>query len=186
MVGEGVPVTRVPQTLRQVVAERRHKHVVNSVWRDVGCRRCHRCRGQRSRPCISDEVRILRTELQSSLGTVVHFDPEPERAFDRALGLATTLAERPKIETVTRRPDRRREGFGIASRINKGRRSVANYTGGDRVDLIAISPAVISSAAMDGEQSLSTRTTTQTLAPKALVSCFSRVPQPHYLLFRRH
>jgi len=52
------------------------------------------------RPCVSDQVGMLRTELQSSLGTVVQAQPEPERAPDGALGIAAAVTERSGTVTV--------------------------------------------------------------------------------------
>lgn len=112
---ERVPVARVPQTLRQVVAERGHEHVVDSVWRNVGTRARRR---DRARPCVSDQVGILRTELQSSLGTVVQAQPEPERALDSALGIAAAVTER--SGNRNRCPTRVRFRFSILSQLGKG------------------------------------------------------------------
>ena len=77
------------KVLRQVVAKRRKDHGVDSVRCGVDCRRCLRCRGVRSRPCISANVGNLRAELNSALGTVVGFDPATERPLDCALDLVT-------------------------------------------------------------------------------------------------
>src|SRR5208282_276094 len=89
---ERIPGARVAHALRQIVAERGQEHVVDSVRRDFD-----RGRGS-TRPCVSDQVGILRAELYSSLGTVVHTEPEPERALDSALSIA---AARKPSESVT-------------------------------------------------------------------------------------
>src|ERR1700688_3470716 len=83
--------------LRQVVAERGHEHVINSV----GIYKRSRRRALSS-PSISDEVGILRAELYPSFRAVIGLNPESERAFDRALGLAAATAKPAKTESGSR------------------------------------------------------------------------------------
>src|ERR1035438_4549250 len=122
--------------LRQVVAERRKEYVVDRVRRSAGARR-----GACTGPGIPANVGILRAELKSALGTVVGFDPEPERAFDYALGLATATPKPTKV--VTAGAARRRQGFCVATAVSIGWRSIAHHlTGAEGVSLIAASRIV--------------------------------------------
>ena len=88
--------TRRTAWLGQVVAEGGHEHVVDSV------RIYKRSRRAASSPSISDEVGILRAELYPSFWTVIWLDPESERAFDSALGLAAATAKPTKTESGSR------------------------------------------------------------------------------------
>ena len=75
----------VRKRLRQVVTEGRVEEVVDGVGRGVGR---HWCGGGGSSPSLSGNVRVLRTELESALGTAIRFDPETERALDHPLSIA--------------------------------------------------------------------------------------------------
>jgi hypothetical protein len=86
---------RFSSTLWYVVAEGEKEHVLDSVRSYVG-----QCRGARSRPCISDEIRVLWTELYTAFGAVVRFYPEAKAAFDQALSLSTAVAKPSEAETV--------------------------------------------------------------------------------------
>src|ERR1700688_2079999 len=66
---------------------------------------------------------MLPAELYPSFRAVIGLNPESERTFDRALGLAAATAEPAKTESGSRG----RYGFGIASRVRKGRRAIANH-----------------------------------------------------------
>src|SRR5208282_4394602 len=125
--------------LRQVVAERRIEYVVDSVRRD---RADGRRRSVGARVCISAYVGILRTKLKSALGAVVRFDPEAERTLDDALGLTTTATN--PAEIVTDRARRRRQGFGIATPVGVGWRSVPDRLAGTKgVNCIVVSHIVL-------------------------------------------
>src|ERR1700681_927854 len=102
MCTEAIRAVRTAE-LRQGVAERGHEHVIDSVGTYKRSRRWTLCS-----PSISDEVGILWSELYPSFRTVIGLNPESERAFDRALGLAAATAKPTKTESGSRG----RYGFG--------------------------------------------------------------------------
>src|ERR1700686_5356119 len=88
------------RTLRQVVAERSQNHIFDAVRLT-----------DRTPPGASADVRILRPELQFSLGTVVQAQPESECALNDALGISIAVVKTSETETVARS----RHGFGVAA-----------------------------------------------------------------------
>ena len=102
------------------------------MWRNGGGRRR---RSVGAGPRVSDQIGILRAQLQSSFGTGIHFEPEPECALDRILGLTTAGTHRSETVTGTGRG----QSLGVATIIFEGWRSVAHLIAGTGVNLIAVS-----------------------------------------------
>src|SRR5580704_15875852 len=83
-----VPPSRASFVLRQVIAERREDHVVDSVWSrgDTLTTRC-------PRPSVAGNIGVLCSPLHAALFSVVEAIPESHRAFDNDPGIACAVGQ---------------------------------------------------------------------------------------------
>src|SRR6202142_1058114 len=124
-IGGGTPALRVRNAgsaqveLRQVVTERRQEQAVDAV-RSAGEHR--RCRVKCSCPCVTSYVGILRAKLQASERSLVHLDPESDRAFDQVLGVGAAIRECAESETSSSA----RLNLGVTASRRLGRSTITN------------------------------------------------------------
>src|SRR5689334_4767742 len=102
------PRRRRGYALRQVVAERGQEHVVGCLRLATG-----------SRPSIAYDVRILRTNLDFTLRTVIGLVPETKRAFENGASITRAVRQRTRIKPAHRSAARARDLFSRAAGVLK-------------------------------------------------------------------
>ena len=123
----------MPELLRDVVTEAGEDHVVGAVRRAVGRRRCTGCTGYTC-PSLTAEVAVLHLVLETAvLGAVVEAVGESCCRLIKILGCAKAVRRSSgavgRIARDTNAAQTRgrggRQGFGVATRVGAGDRSVA-------------------------------------------------------------